>query len=56
MIADGYRRGRAAAWLPAQEWEALLALPLTEVRRRLQLGDAPVYTEVRAAEYRAAAG
>ncbi len=56
VIADGYRRGRAAAWLPAQEWEALLALPLTEVRRRLQLGDAPVYTEVRAAEYRAALG
>jgi ubiquinone biosynthesis protein COQ4 len=53
VIADGFRRGRAAAWLPAQDWEALLALPLDEVRQQLGLGDAPTYTEVRATEYRA---
>ena len=35
MIRDGYRRGRAAAWMPAQDWESLLALPLREVRQRL---------------------
>lgn len=52
VIADGFRRGRAAAWLPAQDWEALLALPLEEVRRRLSLGDAPVYTPVRASQVR----
>lgn len=52
VIAEGYRRGRAAAWLPAQDWESLLALPLDEVRRRLSLGDPPVYTPVRAAEVR----
>src|SRR5436309_3180598 len=49
-IVDGFRRGLRAAWLPAQEWEALLALPLDEVRRRLSLGAPPVYTEIRSAE------
>jgi ubiquinone biosynthesis protein COQ4 len=48
VIAEGHRRGRAAAWLPAQDWESMLALPLDEVRRRLSLGDPPVYTPVRA--------
>src|ERR1700722_855794 len=37
-IFDGYRRGRAAAWLPDQEWEALLPLPLDQVRTKLKLG------------------
>jgi ubiquinone biosynthesis protein COQ4 len=50
VIIDGFRRGRAAAWLPAQEWEDLLALPLTEVRRRLSLEEAPVYTQIRSSE------
>jgi ubiquinone biosynthesis protein COQ4 len=54
VILDGYRRGRAAAWLPAQEWEALLALPLDEVRRRLNLGAPPDYVPVRTAELRSA--
>jgi ubiquinone biosynthesis protein COQ4 len=53
VIIDGFRRGRAAAWLPAQEWEAMLALPLTEVRRRLQLDEPPVYTQIRSADLRA---
>jgi ubiquinone biosynthesis protein COQ4 len=53
LIADGFRRGRAAEWLPAAEWEALLPLPLTEVRKRLKLGPAPVYTPVRTSELRA---
>jgi ubiquinone biosynthesis protein COQ4 len=54
VIRDGYRRGRAAAWLPAQEWESLLPLPLGEVRARLKLGAPPVYTPIRTSELRAA--
>ena len=47
MIREGYRRGKAAAWLPGQDWEALLSRPLAEVRQELGLGDPPVYDEVR---------
>jgi ubiquinone biosynthesis protein COQ4 len=54
-ILDGYRRGTHAAWLPEQEWEEMLALPLDEVRRRLRLQAPPVYTPVRSSELRAAA-
>jgi ubiquinone biosynthesis protein COQ4 len=46
-IREGYRRGRAAKWLPAEEWEQLLPLPLGQVRARLGLGEPPVYSEVR---------
>jgi ubiquinone biosynthesis protein COQ4 len=53
IIPDGFRRGRAARWLPAQDWEALLPLPLDEVRARLRLGAPPVYTPVRTTELRA---
>ena len=53
-LADGFRRGRSAAWLPGVEWETLLARPLTEVRQRLSLGAAPVYTEVRSSQLRMA--
>jgi len=53
-ILDGFRRGRAARWLPAQDWEALLALPLAEVRARLGLEAPPVYREIRSWELKAA--
>ena len=53
VVLDGYRRGRAAAYLPTQDWEALLALPLSEVRARLHLGETPVYTAVRTSDLRA---
>jgi ubiquinone biosynthesis protein COQ4 len=53
MIVDGYRRGRAAAWLPAQEWETLLPLPLSEVRARLKLGAPAEYVPLRTTELRA---
>ncbi len=53
LILDGFRRGRSAAWLPAQEWESLLALPLDEVRARLKLGVPAVYTPVRTQQLRA---
>ena len=49
MLREGYRRGRRAAWLPAQDWEALLARPLDEVRAELGLGEPPRYEPVRSA-------
>ena len=52
-IFDGYLRGRAAAWLPDQEWESLLPLPLDEVRARLKLRAPPEYTAIRTSELRA---
>ena len=53
VVVDGYRRGRAAEWFPAQDWESLLALPLDEVRRRLKVGAPRAYTPVRTAQLRA---
>jgi ubiquinone biosynthesis protein COQ4 len=53
-ILDGFRRGRDAAWLPGQEWEAMLDLPVSEVRRRLALEAPPVDTPIRSAEIKAA--
>lgn len=47
-------RGARAEWLPAQDWEALLALPLDEVRRRLRVGEPRRYYEVRAPKQGAA--
>lgn len=38
---QGLRRGRAARWLPETDWEAMLPLPLTEVRRQLNITDLP---------------
>lgn len=53
-ILDGFRRGLKAKWLPGQDWESMLTLPLDEVRRLLSLGAPPVYTEIRSAELKAA--
>jgi len=47
IIWQGFRRGLRAAWLPAQEWEQLLVLPLDRVRDRLALGGPPVYSQLR---------
>jgi len=49
LLRDAYRRGRAAAWLPAADWEALLARPLTEVRRELGVGAPAPYAPLRSA-------
>jgi ubiquinone biosynthesis protein COQ4 len=43
LARDGFRRGRRAAFLPAQPWEELLPLPLSTVRARLGLEGAPTY-------------
>jgi len=53
VILDGFRRGVKAAWLPEQEWESMLSLPLDEVRRRLSLESPPVYTPIRSSELKA---
>jgi ubiquinone biosynthesis protein COQ4 len=53
-IFDGFRRGRQAGWLPAVEWERLLALPLQSVREQLWLAKPPVYTEVRSWQLKSA--
>jgi ubiquinone biosynthesis protein COQ4 len=55
LILDGFRRGRRASWFPEQDWEAMLALPVGEVRAKLGVGAPPVYTPVRSADLRAAA-
>jgi ubiquinone biosynthesis protein COQ4 len=45
-LIEAFRRGRSAAWLPAADWEALLARPLAEVQRELRVGAPPAYTPV----------
>lgn len=47
-IREALVRGVRAEWLPGQDWEALLPLPLGEVRRRLHVPEARRYDEVRA--------
>jgi ubiquinone biosynthesis protein COQ4 len=47
LLREAFRRGRRAAWLPGEDWEALLALPLDEVRSRLRVGRPPCYEGVR---------
>jgi ubiquinone biosynthesis protein COQ4 len=54
LVIDGYRRGRAAAFLPPQDWESLLERPLQEVRAELGIGAPPVYEPLRTPEARAA--
>lgn len=52
-ILDGFRRGRKAAWLPAVDWESLLALPIEEVRSRLNLEAPRDYRPIRSTEVKA---
>jgi ubiquinone biosynthesis protein COQ4 len=44
----GYRDGRRAAWLPGQNWEALLQQPLDQVRAQLVIDSPVTYQQVRA--------
>jgi ubiquinone biosynthesis protein COQ4 len=46
-LRHAWQRGRRAAWLPAQDWEALLARDLDELRRELALGPPAIYGAVR---------
>jgi ubiquinone biosynthesis protein COQ4 len=45
-ILEGYRRGKAAKWLLAEDYEALLAEPIDQARRRLNLAPATVYDSI----------
>ncbi|MFO0683895.1 MAG: Coq4 family protein [Sandaracinus sp.] len=53
LIAGGIKRGLAAAWFPAVEWEDLLPLPLEAVRSRLGIEAAPAYEPLRTSALRA---
>lgn len=48
-ILEGYRRGRAAAWLLSEDYEQLLHEPLDAARARLGIGPAPAYARAQAA-------
>jgi ubiquinone biosynthesis protein COQ4 len=49
QVRNGLRRGRNAKWIVGADWEALLAVPLDEVRRRYGIGAPPVYQAIRSA-------
>jgi ubiquinone biosynthesis protein COQ4 len=43
LIWNAWWRSRRAAFFPAADWEAMLEIPLAEVRRLLEVGETPVY-------------
>lgn len=43
---QAYKAGKRAAWLPQQDWEALLSQPLDEVHRQLHIPAPEIYREV----------
>lgn len=43
---EGYRLGKRSAWLPQQEWETLLQLPLSQVRDILNVGKPELYSQL----------
>lgn len=45
-ILQAWRNGRRAAWLPGQDYEALMAEPLEDARRRLNIQPATLYDQV----------
>ncbi|GAW40607.1 Coenzyme Q (ubiquinone) biosynthesis protein Coq4 [Brevundimonas sp. SH203] len=45
-ILQAWRRGRRAAWLPALDYEALMAEPLDQARARLGLAGRTLYDEI----------
>jgi ubiquinone biosynthesis protein COQ4 len=47
-IWEGFRRGRRAAWLSGEDYEALLAEPLDAARRRLGIGEPLAYRAIQA--------
>ena len=55
FLRQARQRGRDAAFLPAADWEALLARPLDDVRATLRIGAPVAYEEQRSAAGEAAA-
>lgn len=47
VIRQGYWRGRRADWLIDQDWEALMPLPLDQLREDLGVGKPPEYEPLR---------
>ena len=45
-VVEGFRRGKRAAWLPAEDYEALLAEPLESARRRLGITAPAAYEAI----------
>jgi len=45
-ILEGYQRGKAARWLPGQDYERLMAEPLEAARKRLNLTPAVIYNSI----------
>jgi ubiquinone biosynthesis protein COQ4 len=50
-ILGGFVRGVKAAWLPAVEFEKLLALPIETVRKRLRIEPTGDYAQLRTTAY-----
>lgn len=47
-VWEGYRHGKAAKWLHLEDYEALLAEPLADARRRLNIAEPVRYHEAQA--------
>ncbi|MBE8220485.1 MAG: hypothetical protein HAW65_04185 [Alphaproteobacteria bacterium] len=45
VLAEGFRLGRRAKWLPEAQWEYLLTQPLSEVRAQLNITPPRTYRE-----------
>ena len=45
-IWQGYKRGKAAAWLLGEDYERLLAEPLEAARKRLNITPATIYNSI----------
>ncbi|HLZ67476.1 MAG TPA: Coq4 family protein [Aliidongia sp.] len=45
-IWQGYRRGRAAKWLPGEDYEQLMSEPLDAARRRLNINPPTIYLSI----------
>jgi len=55
LVKAAWARARNAEWLPVARWEELLALPLDEVRTKLNLDPVPTYAPYYVADVEAAA-
>ena len=55
FLKDASARGKAAAFLPTADWEALLERPLEDVRRELRIGPPADYDQHRSPAGEAAA-
>lgn len=45
-VREGYRLGKSANWFPAADWESMLELPLTEVRKIMGIAEPSIYKSI----------